>query len=214
MAPPDVPSVPPTGQPAVPPTLPPTVHLLAVSGSLRAGASNAALLDAAALVAPAGVVVTRYDGLGTLPHFNPDLDPPESAGLDGVGLPAAVADLRARVGRADGLLLSSPEYAHGIAGAFKNLLDWLVGSVEFPGTPVALLSPSPLSVHAPAQLREVLATMDARLVDAACVTLPLYGRRLDAAAIAVDPELAPPLRASLAVFARAVEDGRRRGVVP
>ena len=51
------------------------------------------------------------------------------------------------------MLLSSPEYAHGIPGAFKNALDWLVGSVEFPGTPVALLSPSPWSVHAPAQLR-------------------------------------------------------------
>lgn len=174
------------------------MDLLAISGSLRAGGTNTALLDAAARVAPAGVVVTRYGGLGALPAFNPDLDAP-----GGDALPPVVADLRARVGRADGLLLSSPEYAHGIAGAFKNLLDWLVGSTEFPGTPVALLSPSPLSVHAPAQLREVLTTMNARLVEAACVTMPLYGRRLDAAAIAADPALGPPLRAAVAALAAA-----------
>ena len=178
----------------------PRTHLLAVSGSLRAGASNTALLEAAALVAPPDVDVALYDGLAALPAFNPDLDTPE-----GGTLPAVVAELRARVGRADGVLLSSPEYAHGIPGAFKNLLDWLVGSVEFPGKPVAILSPSPWSVHAPAQLREVLTTMNARLVPEASVTVPLLGRGLDARAIAADAELGPALRAAVAALARATE---------
>lgn len=185
--------------------MPRAVQLLAISGSLRAGASNTALLDAAALAAPPGVRVARYGGLSALPPFNPDLDT-----VEGDTLPAVVAQLRAEVGRAGGLLVSSPEYAHGIAGAFKNLLDWLVGSTEFPGTPVALLSPSPLSVHAPAQLREVLATMNAQLVEAACVTVPLSGRCLDAAAIAADAELAPPLRAAVAALAAAAAAGARR----
>jgi len=140
------------------------VHLLAISGSVRAHASNTALLDAAALVAPAGVTVTRYPTVAALPHFDPDLDTPE-----GGALPDAVAELRARVGRADGLLLSTPEYAHGLPGAFKNALDWLVGSVEFPGKPVAVISPSARAVHAPAQLREVLTTMSARIVERASI---------------------------------------------
>lgn len=182
------------------------MQLLAISGSLRAGASHTALLDAAALVAPPGVHVARYGGLAALPPFNPDFDT-----VAGDTLPAVVADLRARVGHAGGLLLSSPEYAHGIAGTFKNLLDWLVGSTEFPGTPVALLSPSPLSVHAPAQLREVLTTMNAHVVEAACMTVPLYGRRMNAAAIAADAELAPPLRAAVAALAAAAASGDQRG---
>jgi len=51
------------------------MDILAISGSLRAGSSNTALLHAMAALAPAGVAVTVYGGLADLPHFNPDLDP-------------------------------------------------------------------------------------------------------------------------------------------
>jgi hypothetical protein len=56
------------------------MRILAISGSLRAASSNGAVLQAAARLAPAGVEVVHYKGLGDLPHFNPDLDtddPPE-----------------------------------------------------------------------------------------------------------------------------------------
>ena len=81
-------------------------RLLAFSGSLRKASTNTVLLGAAALLAPDGMTIEIYDGLAGLPHFNPDLD------VD--PLPASVADLRARVGAADGLLFSSPEYARGV----------------------------------------------------------------------------------------------------
>jgi NAD(P)H-dependent FMN reductase len=184
------------------------MHLLAISGSLRAQASNTVLLEAAALIAPPDVEVVRYEGLATLPPFNPDLDTPERDAL-----PQVVTDLRARIGHTDGVLISSPEYAHGIPGALKNLLDWLVGSVELPGKPVALLNTSPLSVHAPAQLAEVLTTMNAHLVAAACVTVPLLGRRLDAAGIAADAELGPALRTALTTFVREISDWRAERAV-
>lgn len=182
------------------------MHLLAISGSLRTGASNTALLKAAALLARPDVVVVLYDGLAALPPFNPDLDAPE-----GDTLPPIIADLRARIGCADGVLISSPEYAHGIPGALKNLLDWLVGSVEFPGKPVALLNTSLRSVHAPAQLTEVLTTMNARLVIEACVTVPLRGRRLDAVGIATDPECSPVLCAAVAAIARTIGGNHAEG---
>ena len=173
------------------------MHILAISGSLRAGASNTAVLEAAALLTPPGVTITLYDGLGALPHFNPDLDAP-----DGDRLPEIVADLRKQIGRADGVLISSPEYAHGIPGSFKNLLDWLVGSTEFPGKPVALLNTSPMSVHAPAQIAEVLTTMNARLITEACVTVQPRSRGNDATAIAANPELSATLRAAIAAVLR------------
>ena len=178
------------------------MQILAVSGSLRAVSKNTALLEAARLLAPPGVEISPYPGLDTLPHFNPDLYT-----ADGRGGPETVADWRARVARADGLLISTPEYAHGLPGALKNGLDWLVSSVDFPGKPVALLGASALSVHAPAQLTEILRTMSARLVDEASVTIPLLGPPLDAATIAADPALASPLRAALEAFARAIEEG-------
>jgi chromate reductase len=82
-----------------------------------------------------------------------------------------------------------------------------VSSVDFPGKPVALLGASALSVHAPAQLTEILNTMSARLVDEASVTVPLLGPPVDAATIAADPALAGPLREAMEAFARAIEEG-------
>jgi NAD(P)H-dependent FMN reductase len=172
------------------------MRLLAISGSLRAVSSNTAVLQAAARLAPAGVEVVLYDGLGDLPLFNPDLDTQTP--------PPAIADLRHEIDRCDGLLICSPEYAHGIAGGMKNLLDWLVSSLEFPQTPVALINASPRAVHSQAQLREILTTMSARLVDEASLALPLPGRGLDAAGILADAELSAALARAVAKFTEAI----------
>jgi chromate reductase len=172
------------------------VRLLAISGSLRAASSNGAALSAACRLAPPGIEVVRYEGLAGLPHFNPD--------LDGDPPPAPVVALRAEVGRADGILISSPEYARGVPGSLKNALDWLVSSFEFPGKPVALINTSPRAEHAQASLRLTLETMSARLVPEASVTLPLLGRPIDAAGIAADPQLSAGLRQALAAFAAAI----------
>lgn len=172
------------------------MRLLAISGSLRSASSNATLLRAAALLVPSGTTVRLFQGLGDLPHFNPDLDTDEP--------PDLIRDLRGLVGAADGLLVSSPEYAHGIAGSFKNALDWLVRSVEFSFKPVAILNASSRSTHALDQLREVLLTMSAVLVDEASITLPLGGRSVDENAILADPALAEPLRAAMARFVAAI----------
>ncbi|HEY1543899.1 MAG TPA: NAD(P)H-dependent oxidoreductase, partial [Xanthobacteraceae bacterium] len=100
------------------------------------------------------------------------------------------------------LIISSPEYAHGVPGTLKNLLDWLVASVEFPGKPVALINASPRARHAQAQLVEILTTMNAVLAPPAPVDIPLLGRQLDAAAIAGDPELGGLLRGVLAAIGK------------
>ena len=172
------------------------MRILAISGSLRANSSNTAALIAAARLAPPGVDVVLYDGLTTLPFFNPDLDTEAP--------PAAVRSFRQAVGAADDLLVSSPEYARGVAGVMKNALDWLVGSFEFPGKPVALINASPRSVHADAQMRTTLVTMSARLIEAASITLPLLGRGLDADGIVADADLSTTLAAALRVFADAI----------
>lgn len=133
------------------------------------------------MLAPAGVRVEIDGVMGELPHFNPD--------EDGDTPPAVVRELRRRVGMADAIVISSPEYAHGVPGPLKNLLDWLVGSVEFPGKRVALIRSSSRGVHADAALREILRTMNAELVEEACVAVPVLGKDVDGAAIAADAEM-------------------------
>jgi len=169
------------------------VRILAISGSLRRGSSNTAVLEAARLLAPVGVEVELYDGLARIPAFDPDVE--ESGDL-----PGEVRDLRARMAAADALLVCSPEYMHGMPGSLKNLLDWLVGSVEFPGKLVTLVAASERSVYAQAQLTEVLRTMSARLVPDECVVIPLPSRAMNAPAIAADPALAATLREAIAAL--------------
>ena len=168
------------------------VSIMAVSGSLRAVSSNTSLLEAAALLAPPNVTLTLYDGLGGLPHFNPDLDTDEP--------PPAVTALRARLRNADALLICSPEYAHGVPGVLKNALDWLVSSDEIVGKPTAALNAAPRAVHAQAALLEILSVMSARIVHEACLDVPLTGRKLDAAGIAADTEISALLKIALAAL--------------
>jgi NAD(P)H-dependent FMN reductase len=132
-------------------------RVLCLSGSLRRVSSNTAALEAAQQLAPATLELVDYTGLGELPLFNPDHDVEP--------LPVSVLALREAVGRADALLIACPEYAHGVPGAFKNLLDWLVGSLEFPGKPVLLLNTAARgSYHAQEALDEILRTMSAQLL--------------------------------------------------
>ena len=172
------------------------MKIVAISGSLRKGSSNTAVLRAAATLAPEDVQITIFDGIANLPFFNPD--------LDGDEVPAAVAAFRAIIGEADGLLISSPEYARGVAGVMKNALDWLVGSFEFPDKPVALINTSPRATHALAALRLTLETMSARIVEQACITLPLLGVALDENDIVRSRQFAEPLQRALTDFAVAI----------
>jgi chromate reductase, NAD(P)H dehydrogenase (quinone) len=176
-----------------------TMKILAISGSIRNGSSNATLLGAAILLAPAGMEISLYGGMAELPHYNPDIDD-----LDRGIAPPSVLDFRARLKACDGVLISSPEYAHGIPGVMKNSLDWLVGSGELVGKPLALLNASPRSVHAQAALLEVLRTIGANIIDDASLAFPLTGKKLNEAGIVADPELSGLLNQSLSAFVRAI----------
>ena len=165
------------------------MRILAISGSLRAASGNTRLIEALALVASPDTEVVVWRGVGDLPHFNPD--------LDGDTPPAGVLELRRQIGLCDGLVICSPEYAHGVAGTMKNALDWLVASLEFAGTPVALINASPSSEFAQSQMRETLTVMSGAVVDAACVTIPLQGGKMTAAEVASNPDMTTKLRAAL-----------------
>lgn len=174
------------------------LQILAISGSLRTGSSNTAVLQALAMLAPTNVTVTLCNQLSDLPYFNPDLDDTER-------LPASVRSFRTQVGQSDALLISSPEYAHGVPGVLKNALDWLVGSVEFPYKPVALINISPRSIHAHASLTEILTTMSATLLDHSAFTIALPRNRLDTAGMLEEPSIRAALENAMGAFVQALQ---------
>src|SRR5688572_28949006 len=126
------------------------IRLLTISGSLRSRSTNTEVLRALALLAPLWVTVRQYEGLATLPGFNPDLDG------ENMTPPAAVQDLRSEIANADAIVICSPEYAHGVPGSLKNALDWLVSVPDVVHKPTALVNVSPRSTHAQFSLAETL----------------------------------------------------------
>jgi chromate reductase len=174
------------------------LRLLAISGSLRKVSTNTAALQALSSLAPADVDIVVYKRLADLPAFNPDDDE------DGGTPPAVVQELRSLVAACDGILIAAPEYAHGVPGALKNAMDWLVACEAFPGKPVALINCAPRAFHAQADLRETLATMSARLIPEAFATLPLPGSAVDEQGILADDRCARRLREALSAFQSAI----------
>lgn len=174
------------------------MQILAISGSLRSASSNTTLLRAASRLAPTTVAITLYQGLGDLPHFNPDLDG------EGVSPPPAVADLRHQLQAADGILICSPEYAHGVPGTLKNALDWIVSSGEFMGKPVALLNASRHATYAQAALTETLTVMMAPIVTEASIIIPIQGKAWDEETILADTAISALLGTALAAFIQAI----------
>ncbi len=158
-------------------------RILLVSGSMRAGSTNAAVLQTAAAVAPAGVEATVYTGLGDLPHFNPDDDVEP--------LPPAVAELRRSIADADAVMFSTPEYAGALPGSFLNLLDWTIGGGEIYEKPVAWINvaTSPTgAVKAYGSLRTVLTYAGTRIIDSACAHIPVLHANVGEDGLVADPD--------------------------
>jgi chromate reductase len=110
-------------------------NILGIAGSLRKGSYNAAALRAAQELAPAGMTIEIFD-IGAIPLYNEDVKVQ--------GFPPAVADLRAKIKAADGLLLATPEYNYSTSGVLKNAIDWASRPPEHPfdGKPIALMGAS------------------------------------------------------------------------
>jgi len=171
------------------------LSLLALSGSLRSKSYNTAAIQALQVLAPERVEIT-IGNIEALPLFNPDREDEDIA---------AVVALKSALKKADGLIIASPEYAHGISGPMKNALDWLVSGEEFPYIPIMLINTSPRAQHAMDALREVLLTMSGKLVEESYVSIPLLGSHLDADGILADLNIANALRDGLSKFCQEIE---------
>ena len=115
-------------------------RILGISGSLRAGSFNTALLRAAQQVAGDGIAFDAVT-LHGIPLYDGDAEARD-------GLPAAVTTLKDRIVASDGVLLVTPEYNNGIPGVFKNAIDWLSRPAAdiarvFGDKPFALVGASP-----------------------------------------------------------------------
>jgi len=141
-----------------------TISIVAISGSLREKSTNTRLLKEIGQLVDSRVSFTLFGGVEGLPQFNPDKE----------GYPSANTSAWITLVRnADALIVACPEYAHGIPGALKNALDWLVGTDAFIEKPFCLYRACPRSIFAPNALLEVLRTMSGKHVVESDVTIDL-----------------------------------------
>lgn len=115
-----------------------SLKIFGLAGSLRQGSFNRALLRAAVEVAPKGVEIRIFEGLGEIPPFNAD--------VEAEGDPEPVVAMKSAIREADALLIATPEYNYGIPGVLKNAIDWASrppdGSV-LQGKPAAIMGATP-----------------------------------------------------------------------
>ncbi len=173
------------------------MKILAISGSLRTGSSNTALLRALATLAPENMEIRIYEAVADLPHFNPEMDDKAS--------PETVLDLRAQLKSADAVIICTPEYIHGMPGSLKNLLDWTASSGDFVDKPVAALSASPSYAggeKAHVSLVSTLKVLSAKVVEDTSLIVPFIRKKMNANGEITDPELEQELRSVLAALKR------------
>src|SRR5256714_7580314 len=170
------------------------MRVLAISGSLRRDSHNTKLLRAAEELAPDDVELEFYDELELVPPYNEDRDGDEA--------PLGAASLGAQIASADALLIATPEYNASIPGQLKNAVDWASRPVRagaLLGKPVVVIGASTGfygGVWAQAELRKVLATAGARVVDAE-VAVSHAHERFDADGRLADGEIREELRVAL-----------------
>src|SRR5215813_1966483 len=171
------------------------MRIIALCGSLRLRSSNRALLLAAQKHAPEGMDVAIFESIRDLPHFDPDLD---GLDRDPEDRPEGVLRLRRELAASDAMLISTPEYAHGLPGSLKNALDWLVSDPIMVGKPVALIYGSTGEAnYAQESLKEILTTMSAVVVHDAIVSVPAVRSKIDDDGTVSDPETASRIEIAL-----------------
>jgi NAD(P)H-dependent FMN reductase len=116
------------------------IKVLTLVGSLRAASVNRQIAELATEVAPDGVTVAVFEGLGELPFYNEEIDPATNPEVSEA--PAAVAALRAAAADADATLVVTPEYNGSYPAVIKNAIDWLsrpFGNGALKGKPLAVI---------------------------------------------------------------------------
>jgi len=170
--------------------------IFAISGSLRVGSSNHAVLQALGKMAPDNITYNIYNGLSEIPAFDPGLDNDEP--------PVSVAKLRQLLAEADGVMICTPEYAYGVPGALKNALDWMVSSGSFVGKPTALITASTGGENAHEALIKILGAIDANLIKEATLLISFIRSKMDSEGNITDEETAEKLKGVLNAFLAAL----------
>lgn len=146
-------------------------HVLAIIGSTRANSFNLNLVKAFAKQAAHQFDVHIFEGIGNLPHFNPDLDTENP--------PQEIVAFRKLIEHADALLICTPEYVFSLPGSLKNAIEWCVSTTLFSQKPTGLITASASGQKAHEELQLIMGTVEAKMTKATTLLIPGIKSRFD-----------------------------------
>lgn len=145
--------------------------VIAISGSTRKNSINHSLINAIVDLSAASLDISVFDGIGNLPQFNPD--------NDGESVTKEVSDFRQQLNNAEGVIICTPEYAHGVPGTLKNAIDWTISSSSFPHKPTMLITASTGGNYGHKALLETLKAIEAKSVDNLQLVIPFAKTKIN-----------------------------------
>jgi len=145
-------------------------NIFIVCGSTRKNSTNHRYIELVKSLLGKGFGYVELDSLMNIPHFNPDDDDENVAD--------AVKDFRNNLQEANGIIISTPEYAMGIPGSLKNAIDWTVSSSSFSKKPVLLITASSQGFKAHQALIDVLTVIEAD-TDGTRILIPFAKTKID-----------------------------------
>jgi chromate reductase len=175
------------------------IRVAGIAGSLRAGSLNKGLLRAAVELSPAGMEIAIFERLGDIPPYNDDVFTK--------GDPEPVVNMKAFIGSADAMLISTPEYNYGVPGVLKNAIDWASrpsGNCVLNRKPAALMGCSPGlggTIRAQHALRQSFVFTDTYVMSQPEIKLPAAAKLFNEAGELIDETTREYLKKFLQAFA-------------
>lgn len=132
--------------------------ILAINGSATSNSSNLAILKSLSTWAGDELKITIIEDLSVYPLFRTELTDNDT--------PASIIELREEIYKADGIIISSPEYVFSIPAGLKNIIEWCVSTTVFSDKPVGLITASASGVKAHEELQMIMKTIQALVSEA------------------------------------------------
>jgi chromate reductase len=171
--------------------------VLAISGSTRENSTNHRLIKEISELSKEIFDVQLYKGISSLPHFNPDKNKENVA--------KEIADFREQLKGSDGVIICTPEYAHGVPGTLKNAIDWTVGTSDFSHKPTLLITASTDGKYGHHALLETLRVIEAENIDELQLLIPFASTKMNHEDKIIDEDLLSEIKKLIADLNKTIE---------
>lgn len=167
-------------------------HIFAIIGSASKNSSNLRLVEKIATLSDEDFNFTIFDSLAALPHFDPELS------LENT--PQEVLNFREAILKADGILISTPEYIFSIPSGLKNAIEWCVATTVFSGKPLGIVTASASGIKGHEELQLIMSTLDTRFNEHTLLLIPGIKGKIDAAGNITDRNTERELKVFVKTF--------------